>query len=134
MTEYVTIEGFEQLTEQEAFDISAKHVLKNGRQSVKNDGYKCVYTGIGCGASPFIREEHRARCDEGVANGWTGLASQHLVPEHLKDVVHKLQRCHDYADKTNFVEDYKTRMASVANDLNLNPAVLEGASIDKGNP
>ena len=58
MKQYLTIPGFTKLSAQRLFDMSAEHVLKNGKPSLNANG-TCTYGGIGCAAAPFLKESVR---------------------------------------------------------------------------
>jgi hypothetical protein len=127
------IEGFSLLTKQQIFDISAKHVLANGKPSVVlSDAGKyngCVYTGIGCAAAPFILPEDRE-----VARGSWYTVSNDADNKHEHLLIQEMQNCHDNASiagergedclSLNFIEEYKKRMLVVASANGLNTSVL----------
>ena len=129
MTQYITIEGFESLTKQQMFDMSAKHVLANGRRSTNDGG--CVYSGIGCAAAPFIKPEYREDADRVEAgSSWPFLCSANLVPGHNSGLVTAIQKCHDSAGSACFVGDIKKRMLEVAEWYNLSADVLKTSILD----
>lgn len=114
------IDGFENLTKQQLFDMAAAHVLKNGRPSMI--GGQCSYRGIGCAAAPFLTDSAR----KVLLGSWTGLVGDRRVPEHEKGFIQKLQDCHDaYAGAEQFITLYKRSMSSLAEELNLDPSILE---------
>ena len=144
MSKYITIDGFESLTKQQMFDISAKHILSTGKPSYvnNNNGLQgCVYQGSGCAAAPFIREEERKKADEPKFyfdtkypySGWGDLASNNLVPRHHQDLVADFQVCHDtYASKVVTDDDlaiwlsnWKVAMRRVAKIHELDPSILD---------
>ena len=141
MTTYITIPGFEKLTKQEMFDISARHILATGKPSVNEGSTLCVYAGSGCAAAPFIREEERKKADEPKVyfgtkypySGWGDLASNNLVPRHHQDLVADFQVCHDtYASKVVTDDDlaiwlsnWKVAMRRVAKIHDLDPSILD---------
>ena len=129
MSRYITIDGFESLTKQQMFDMSAKHVLANGRRSTNDGG--CVYSGIGCAAAPFIKLEYREDADRAEAgSSWPFLCSADFVPGHNSGLVTAMQKCHDSADSNGFVEDFKKRMLEVAKWYNLSADVLKTGILD----
>lgn len=92
---FITIEGFESLTAQQVLEISVRHVVKNGRPSVRaTNPHICVYGGIGCAAAPFIRPEKRDRHE---GQGWGSLLTHGDVPSRNGILIGKLQGCHDSA-------------------------------------
>lgn len=113
MNEYWTIEGFESLSEQQIVDMSVAHVLGNGRASYDESSYKGLYSGIGCGTAPFLREEVRELADS-KSYSWTGLCRNSLVPRHGEDLLVKLQACHDHSSsKEDFIPHYKKEVANM---------------------
>lgn len=117
------IEGFENLTKQQLFDMAAAHVLKNGRPSMI--GGACSYMGIGCAAAPFLTDSAR----KVLVGSWTGLVGDRKVPEHEEILIQRLQDCHDgfAGDKCHvqFITLYKRAMREVAKQFNLDPSILE---------
>jgi hypothetical protein len=112
------IDGFEQLTPQQCFDMAARHVLANGRPSIDESG-SCCYTGIGCAAAPFLTEE-------GKRQNWAW-GSMPGRPDTNEDLIGAMQDAHDYADRApdRFVDDFKDRMRQLAEDRGLSTAVLD---------
>jgi hypothetical protein len=96
MTKYATIDGFEDMSEQQIFDMVATHLRKQKRMCV-NDHGRCVYSdGAGgmCAAGIFLKDEPtRLMCNE--YGGWPGLTRDELVPETHSYLIYELQKCHD---------------------------------------
>jgi hypothetical protein len=117
------IDGFEQLTPQQCFDMAARHVLTNGKQSAELGS--CVYSGIGCAAAPFLTSEARAS----LKAVWSELVDGLVVPAANGALIRGMQICHDDADDSDgdaaFVSDFKRRMRSLAVEKGLSPAVLD---------
>lgn len=117
------IDGFENLTQQQLFDMAAAHVLKNGRPSM--DRGACSYMGIGCAAAPFLTEEARKK----LAGSWRGLVGDGAIPPHESIFIQRLQNCHDANAceecLPHFTTLYKHDMCSVAEEFNLDPSILE---------
>lgn len=131
MNKYITIEGFENLTKQQMFDMSAKHILSTKTKSFNEDG-NCSYAGTGCAAAPFIREECRAAADVdpsgGAATGWGFLRSRGDVPEHNAEFVRELQYCHDETEHevgSMFVDEWLDSMYRLAEHMGLDTTVLK---------
>ena len=129
---YITIPGFEDLTQQQMFDMSLAHIRKTRVKSYgkveATDGYgphlvdSCKYSGSGCNAAPFIREECRAEAD--CANGpfspcWRGLYDKGRVPKHEVLFVTQLQQVHDDCDINRFMVEYEKAMEAFAINHNL---------------
>lgn len=91
---YATIEGFKQLSEQEVFDRSKEHLLKQGEKSISPEGLGCLYRsgGFMCAAGIFLRPESAAGC-EGI--DWLELRDEGMVPSEHSDLVFSLQCIHD---------------------------------------
>lgn len=125
---FITIPGFENLSRQEIFNISVRHVLANGKKSMNDQ--QCVYSGIGCAAAPFIREEERqasdGRCSSMVGgSNWANLRSGGYVPDHHVEFIQNLQQCHDNSsDDDNFIDDFKDRARAFALHYELKTDVL----------
>ena len=97
---YITIEGFEQLTAQQMFDMSLAHLRRTGVKS-KNE-FSCMYGGTGCAAAPFLRPDKRDFADqqsdmEGVS--WVELVDRGFVPNTHFVLIAALQRAHDRAPR-----------------------------------
>jgi hypothetical protein len=123
------IEGFEQLTRDEIIDISVRHVLRNGRPSVKDRGFSrpvCTYNGIGCAAAPFLTPQARNK----YVGSWSALAFEGDVPIYEFDTIQTLQSCHDSSvGSDDFIAAFKSRvLANFGNVDALNEPV---GGIDK---
>jgi len=118
----ITIDNLEQMSEFEVVFTSVKHVLANGRPSIDEDTGLCKYSGIGCGAAPFIKIEHREMPYDEVGEGitvstaWRGLVVAGLAPEKHSRLICILQNAHDSSAQAvarllmgveGFVESYK---------------------------
>ena len=122
--DFLTIPGFEKLTKQELFDLSARHILRT-RQKSMTTGSICTYQGSGCAASPFLREECRAEADDAVGNPmWGNLAEEGLVPDHELKFVSELQKCHDESSSLNFMPEWRNKMRRLADDYGLDEGVF----------
>lgn len=109
---YFTIPGLEEKTEQQILEMSVAHVLRMGRKSLRNkaaslveDGFVCCYSGIGCAARPFLREECLSAADK--IGAWNNLVGAHCAPQKHQKLIQQLQSCHDGADSQRFMERYK---------------------------
>lgn len=125
MSKYATIEGFEQLTKQQMFDMSVEHISKTRKKSVKEGEWgssTCSYSGIGCAAAPFIRPELRESAE---GNSWHVLSRDGRVPLHNSDLVQELQDCHDAARTEYFMRDWKYGMKQLAVRENLSTEKLD---------
>ena len=121
---YATIDGFEQLTPQQVFDISKNHLLtKNEKSMVQDEGAAagikiCAYRGENskmCAAGPFLKDEEASKCE---GNDWYHLryrSHKVKVPAAHYDLVVALQEVHDYNDPPS----WENALESVAKDFNL---------------
>ena len=119
------IPGFEKLSKQELFDMAAAHILKNGEPSIEAGA--CVYTGIGCAASPFLTERGKHE----LQGSWTQLRLNGTVPTHEYHFVQCMQQCHDEwggfqhnLRGPDFIHKFKESMRELAKANNLSPAIL----------
>lgn len=127
------------------FDKSARHVLKQGRPSIK-PGTKdmCMYEGpdgCSCAARPFILKYRPTMDDSNPSCGevlnFTALVAKfsadHFDPIALRQLplVRELQRAHDLAaqdfmnDRGDFIELYKKNMREEAAIFGLSTSVLD---------
>ena len=131
----LTIDGFETLTRQQLFDMSASHIMTQGKPGMASTG-NCSYS-QGCAASVFIKPELIAEADSG--GSWDDLEREEYVPETNSDFVNKLQLAHDRAalaalaslrddssDLGGFMADWSQRMRDIAKVYNLNTEALSG--------
>lgn len=128
----LTIDGFETLTRQQLFDMSAKHIMAQGRPGMASTG-NCSYS-QGCAASIFIKPELIAEADSG--GSWDDLEREEYVPETNSDFVNQLQLAHDRAaltslrddssDLSGFMADWSQRMHDLAKVYGLNTEALSG--------
>jgi hypothetical protein len=132
MTEYITIEGFESMSKQQLFDMALAHVRSTRTKSVRSGTRTCVYGGVGCAASQFIRPEEREGADEIHNHGgcaWRWLVNNCYVPEHEWDFVEMLQECHDRCGSDSgeaFVDEFESDMAVLARTYNLSYTPEQG--------
>lgn len=97
---YATIDGFESLTAQQVFDISAGHLLKQMQRS--EDGENCRYrgkNGLMCAAGPFLKDEYAEKCE---GTGWYGLHIDGLAPRTNSKLIRELQMVHDACDPSEW--------------------------------
>ena len=138
---FITIEGFDDLTPQQAFDMSAKHIISNG-PSFDSKLNSCRYAGSGCAASVFLREEFRAIADR-KGGQWLAVVATRLASITNIDLIMSLQNAHDDSvdaaldmddtgvNKVVNLNNFSTRwvhaMREVAAKFNLNTEVLDTA-------
>lgn len=139
---FITIEGFDNLSPQEAFDMSAKHILSNG-PSFNSKLNACRYGGSGCAAAVFIREEFRDIADR-KAGQWLSVVATRLASITNIDLIMSLQNAHDdsveaaldmdangihkVVNLNNFFTRWYCAMREVAEKFNLNMTVLDSAA------
>lgn len=124
MTKYITIPGFESLSQQEIFDIALNHMRKTRKPGMS--GGTCSYKG-GCAASPFIAPEHI----EEASGSWNYLWTHKEVPAHFGCFIAHIQGIHDraanYWDESNdfqrgwvdFMNEFELGMERLAQDHGL---------------
>ena len=118
-----TIPGFDRLTKQQMFNMAAKHLLSTRAKSFYNGS--CTYSGLGCAASVFLKEETREKLD--FEGSWSDLVHAKFASKHNETFVNVLQVAHDGAAwlDDGFLEDWKERMKTVAQNYNLDASILE---------
>jgi len=124
---YITIQGFEDLTPQQIFDTAARHIGKTRKPSVDHKR-SCVYSGCGCNAAPFILPELREKADE--EGDWLSLIKEQLVPYIHKFFMQRLQTAHDYPAVSSdeaFISGYLERMQEFAEAHQLDITALREA-------
>lgn len=118
------IPGFLSLTKQQAFDIAARHLLEQRKPSVCQG--TCSYKGIGCAASPFLKEEAR----ESLKGSWP-----HITREtHLMEFIHALQLAHDtpvhgdhgIVSNGQWFDQWKANMLMIAKASDLDGSIIYG--------
>lgn len=110
---YATIDGFESLTAQEVFDISAGHLLKQMKRSESGEG--CMYRGPDgrmCAAGPFLKDENVAKCE---GRSWFGLMKDKRVPDTNLKLIGELQMVHDASFPGNW--PHKLEALAIRHDL-----------------
>lgn len=121
------IEGFENLTRQQIFDMSAKHIIQQGRPGWDPISAGCSYS-KGCAASIFIPEEDRSFAD--TVGAWRFLP---IDEYETSDFVHALQIAHDDSIHDNecervadevFMRTWRARMMELAAREDLDTSVL----------
>jgi hypothetical protein len=108
-------------TNQEIFDIVAKHLLTQNEKSIrKNSNTRtqgvCAYrgdNGCKCAAGVLIPDEHYLKDMEG--HSWFRLISKDLVPSEFQHLIRALQSLHDNCD----VSDWKKELKDLATSHNL---------------
>lgn len=89
------IAGFDQLTLQQAFDISLAHLRTTRKQNMNNGS--CAYSGAGCAAAPFLSADSREAihgCDSD-GNSWGILVHDNDLSYANRDLICDLQLIHD---------------------------------------
>jgi hypothetical protein len=126
---FITIAGFESLSQQRIFDMAAEHVMKNGKPAMI-DGV-CSYVGIGCAASVFLDDPASA-----PICSWPGIVSRGKAPDHEQGLIYAIQKAHDsnaykgYGLEGNrkengtFIADFMASMLEISAKYKLNPGSL----------
>ena len=132
-TKYATIPGFEQLTAQQVFDMSASHLLKQMEQSLlpgwleNSPNGRCLYRGdhgLKCAAGVFLTDGGAKKCDEydddeGSGSGWVALTIAGLVPNTNVDLILRLQLIHD----NYWPSEWRGKLIALAADFGLDDSV-----------
>lgn len=121
MDQYATIDGFEKLSAQEVFNISAKHLLKQGKKSESARDGNCKYRGPEgrmCAAGPFLKDEHTYACENKT---WGTLVAIRRVPPNNDRLICKLQHVHDHYCP----EDWLVKLMELAIEHGLNIPEME---------
>lgn len=119
MPNYMTIPGFEDMTEQQVFDISAAHLL---RQMVRSANGVCLYRSgkLACAAGVFLTDEGAKAADNLEDPDWYAVVEAGWAPPTNERLVLQLQGVHDYDDPSEWHEALRL----LAKEHNLNDAVL----------
>ena len=121
MSNYATVDGFEQLSEQEVFDISAKHLLKQNKKSLSEDEETCMYRGEGgrmCAAGPFIKDSGAEKCER---RDWATLVKAGAVPAANSQLIIELQAVHDRHGPSGW--PHLLGRVALKHGLNFNPDI-----------
>jgi hypothetical protein len=121
---------FEPKTEQEVFDIVARHLLTQGRRAAVDLGYNdgqlnCLYRtpeGLKCAAGCLIPDEAYDESMEGIMIGsliHNGTKLAHLKPFMM--LLNRLQGAHDEAED----DDFMPGLIDVARRHDLDVSVLK---------
>lgn len=128
--EKFTIDGFENLTQQEIFDKAVHHILSTGVRAAFMGG-PCTYGLTGCAAAPFIKPEFRDKVSGEWPPRWKSRGSADLhdyeVPQHEEILIRNIQMCHDDVDtEAPFLPQFKEGMRKLAHLYNLDTKALNG--------
>lgn len=124
MNNYITIDGFEELTEQQLFDMSVNHIRKKGKPAVtslvSSLQRRCSYE-HGCAASVFIDKQFISVAED---NGsWLTLFNRKLVPVTYFNLIFELQIAHDSnafgVTSENFLKKFECSVKNIAEKYNL---------------
>lgn len=139
MTQLITIPGFSKFSKQKIFDTVVDHISQTRVASTKisplTDKPMCSYSGSGCNAAPFIREDKRAEADE--VGEWYVLVSEGLAPIKNQGFMARLQSVHDDAamddhedgDNLSFMQLWHAEMVNVALEHNLDATKLLAVTV-----
>ena len=116
---------------QEVFNISAKHLLTQNKQSLGSQfddesDEQCLYRtkdGLMCAAGPLIPDNLYEKSFEGQTIDVLMHNRPHIknhIGEHNKKLLTDLQTCHD----GHRVEDWREQLSFIAKNHNLNTEVL----------
>lgn len=125
-------------TNQEAFDVAARHLLTQGRRSMNPDSSSCAYRGVDgtkCAVGALIDDADYVTEMDRSADGDYGFGIKcatmsRLMPACLRsvdiDLLAKLQSVHDgAANEKTFIRVVAADLRKVARRFDLSPAVLD---------
>lgn len=119
-------------TNQEAFDIAVRGVLGQGRASVDQEGYGCLYrgpNGLKCAAGWIVPDElYQPEFDTSVNPMWDHIVRGRPDLQALADVglVLDLQKAHDkHAEDDRWLQLTKKLFRDVAVDYGLSDAAVD---------
>lgn len=122
------------MTRQEAFDLSAAHLLKtrepSGTRSPRTGMFACTYSGSGCALAPFATPEERLKWDE---EGAIDDLPRDWLPDFIAEDIYfyaDLQAAHDNPATRGapWFPTWLENMREIAAIYNLDPAILETAN------
>lgn len=116
------IEGFEQLTLQQIFDMSLNHLRTTRVKSVAPLTSSCLYGGTGCAAAPFLKPEKRKELDDTGSWSWISLVEEGIVPGHMRGQIRSIQAIHDNCSdfrSGNFMEQIERGFMEFAGNNHL---------------
>lgn len=119
---YLTIPGFQDMSAQEVFDMSARHLLKQMQRSESSS--TCLYRSgnLACAAGVFLTDAGAEAADSlsgPQGSPWDMVVQNELAPVTNVQLICELQSVHDYNDPIA----WKEKLMDVAKDFNLNDAV-----------
>jgi hypothetical protein len=118
----LAIDGFEELSQQQMFDMAAAHLLQTGKRSYCQAIQNCSYAGSGCAAAVFLKEDAREDADDD--GSWGNLVFNNRVPKHNSAFVAELQNAHDKSSDDDFLVTWKPKMLALAERFELDPSIL----------
>jgi hypothetical protein len=125
---HLTVEGFEQLTPQQMYDMSASHILSTGVKSEVNG--RCQYAGTGCALAPFIKPEYREQADS--LGPIDMVVQQAFAPEVNLPLLQDLAYAHDRTHPgETFMAEWKMFMRKLARKHSLSDEVLGPETMDE---
>lgn len=124
------IPGFEDMTPQEVFDLSAKHILTTRTKSMRrfDSGERCAYSGSGCAASVFLTKPAIADIEHVGADSsqdWCDLVNEGVVPHTNEELISEMQHAHDDAPADCFMQAWEAGMRHIAQRFSLSTAVFD---------
>lgn len=117
------------MTPQEMFDKAYLGVIQQGRKSEKTTGYghTCAYRGLHgakCGIGHLIPNDLAKAWDQRTNTSIFRIKATkaHPIPDFItnnKMLAGAIQEAHDRSESQNFIEEFKYRMAWVAENFKL---------------
>lgn len=136
MKGYITLDGFETMSEQQIFDVAVKHIAETRVPSLRKGlgaANVCSYMGTGCNAAPLIKPEMRELAEN--CGSWQDVVGHELAPLKHERFMMALQDAHDRAarvldlENPNFLAHWKKNMRKLANKNGLCTEELEKVKV-----
>lgn len=123
-TPRITLATLPQASRQEVFDQAARHLLTQGKKSLRVDGrstcgYRSTAGALACGAGCFIADAEYRESMEGAA--WISLAADGRVPRTHRALIGSIQTCHD----NYYPSEWPNELRRVAQLYTLSAAVVD---------
>jgi hypothetical protein len=124
-----TVDGFNELTSQQMFDMAVEHIQKTRMRSQANDLPGCSYSGIGCAASVFLKPEYREKADSTGSGSWYSLINYGVASSHNAELISFLQSAHDDTtsgkNSEKFMREWNSGMRQAAALFDIDTSKLE---------
>lgn len=122
----ITLATLKDATAQQVFDQVARHLVKQGKRSMKEGSTStCAYRGTGgtmCAAGCLIADdEYLTIFDPSEGMGWIEIVKEGYAPNTHQNLIQTLQNAHD---SNHVIEQVLENMHRIAINYDLSPAAL----------